>query len=80
MSDDVYARRFLQERLRLGYDQEHVGKSCGYSWQAVYNWELGRNRPSFASQVQLARIGYDMGFIFTGKRARKGVDMPVECA
>ncbi|WP_249297345.1 helix-turn-helix domain-containing protein [Pseudoalteromonas phenolica] len=60
------------ERKRLGLDHQEISEKISVGKATYYRWEAGKAIPS-DKLAELAKLGFDVNFIVTGKRTFSGV-------
>lgn len=66
---NTIGERIKIERKRLGQKQEVVCETVGISRGAQSNYENGKRSPDTEYLMALDRIGFDIGYIITGRRS-----------
>lgn len=61
--------RLKEERERLGFTQDAFGAIGGVSRRAQANYESGERSPDLSYLAAIERVGVDVLFVITGKRA-----------
>lgn len=61
--------RLKSERERLGFTQDAFGAIGGVSRRAQANYESGDRSPDLSYLASIERVGVDVLFVITGKRA-----------
>ena len=61
--------RIREERERLGFTQDAFGAIGGVSRRAQSNYESGERSPDLSYLAAIERVGVDVLFVITGKRA-----------
>ncbi|MGN0920246.1 MAG: helix-turn-helix domain-containing protein [Cellvibrio sp.] len=61
--------RIREERERLGFTQDAFGAIGGVSRRAQSNYESGERSPDLNYLAAIERVGVDVLFVITGKRA-----------
>lgn len=64
-----FGERLLEERKRLGMNQEAVADRCDVTLRSQRNYEKGERHPDAAYLERLAAIGVDVLYVLTGRRA-----------
>lgn len=67
-----FGERLLEERKRLGMNQEAVADRCDVTLRSQRNYEKGERHPDAAYLERLAAIGVDVLYVLTGRRAPAG--------
>ncbi|RXE95571.1 helix-turn-helix transcriptional regulator [Pseudoalteromonas sp. PS5] len=62
-------RKLIEERERLGLQQKQVYDSIKVGKSTYYRWESGTPIPS-DKLTELAKLGFDVGYLVTGKRTQ----------
>ena len=65
----LFGDRILEERKRLGMNQEAVAGRCEVTLRSQRNYEKGERHPDAAYLERLAAIGVDVLYVLTGRRA-----------
>lgn len=65
----MFAERFRQERIRLGFTQPEIGKICDVSVTSVVRWEKGTPIPSDKLEL-LGNAGWDIHYLLFDQRRR----------
>ena len=65
--------RLKAERLRLGLSQASVGAAGGVAVNAQGRYENGIRFPRADYLAEVAKLGIDVLFVITGRRAQDGV-------
>jgi transcriptional regulator with XRE-family HTH domain len=73
---DTLGARLRGERKRLGLRQDEFAQSGGVSRNAQLNYEKGSRSPDANYLAGVARVGVDVQYVITGKRARTGAVRP----
>lgn len=61
--------RLREERKRLKLKQTDVAYQLGKrTGQSVSNWERGRGVPQVDTLLLMSEMGFDVGFIITGRK------------
>lgn len=68
----LFGERILEERKRLGMNQEAVADRCDVTMRSQRNYEKGERHPDAAYLERLAAIGVDVLYVLTGRRAPAG--------
>lgn len=68
----AFGERLLEERKRLGMNQEAVADRCDVTLRSQRNYEKGERHPDAAYLERLAAIGVDVLYVLTGRRAPTG--------
>ncbi|ASD67698.1 MULTISPECIES: helix-turn-helix domain-containing protein [Pseudoalteromonas] len=61
--------KLIEERERLGLQQKQVYDSIQVGKSTYYRWESGTPIPS-DKLTELAKLGFDVGYLVTGKRTQ----------
>lgn len=64
----IVSERLKSERLRLGLKQTDVLKQIDVAISTFSNYENGIRSPDVDFLMKLAELGYDGGYILTGRR------------
>ena len=64
----IVSERLKSERIRLGLKQTDVLKQIDVAISTFSNYENGIRSPDIEFLLKLAELGYDAGYILTGKR------------
>lgn len=70
---DIISERLKQERLRLGLKQTDVIKAIDVAIATFSNYENGKRSPDADFLLKLGALGYDIGYVVTGKRLENGM-------
>ena len=68
LNNEIISERLRSERLRLGLKQTDVLKAIDVAIATLSNYETGKRSPDVEFLLKLAELGYDAGYILTGKR------------
>ncbi len=68
--DNTFAKRFRDERKRLGLTQQELADKLGISKRTITNWETGQTKPFLDRMVM---EGMDVGYLISG------IPSPPEC-
>ena len=68
LNNEIISERLRSERLRLGLKQTDVLKAIDVAIATLSNYETGKRSPDVEFLLNLAELGYDAGYILTGKR------------
>lgn len=66
---DTIGERIKIERKRLGQKQEAICEAVGISRGAQSNYENGKRSPDTEYLMALDRMGFDIGYVITGRRS-----------
>ena len=62
------SERLLIERKRLGLQQDDARKTLDVAYSTMSRYENGHRSPDMVMARKLHDIGYDIGYVITGKR------------
>ncbi len=67
---ELLAKRWCEERLRLGLTQGQLAEALGISRTSATMYEAGKQMPGAEVLMNLRHVGADVLFILTGQRER----------
>lgn len=67
LNSDI-SERLLIERKRLGLQQDDARKALDVAYSTMSRYENGHRSPDMVMAKKLYDIGYDIGYVITGKR------------
>lgn len=65
---EILSERLVIERERLGLAQETVRDTLGVAHSTFSRYENAKRLPDLGLAKRLSDIGYDIGYVVTGKR------------
>lgn len=65
----IFGGRLLEERKRLGLNQDEMAKAGGVAKRTYCNYEAGDREPGAAFLEAIAAAGADVAYILTGCRS-----------
>ena len=68
----VFGARILEERKRVGLNQEAAAERCGVTLRSQRNYEKGDRYPDAAYLERLSAVGVDVLYVLTGRRTPAG--------
>ena len=64
----IVSERLKSERIRLGFKQTDILKQIDVAISTFSNYENGIRSPDVDFLMKLTELGYDAGYILTGRR------------